>query len=255
VSGQIREDLVKEGAFGLPKSVETAEVSWAGALRDYLAKVGAIVWKDVRAEVRTKEIFTSMLVFAFLVVLIFNFAFELRRVEMDLVGPGILWVAFTFAGILGLNRSFVLEKDRGSLEGLMLAPVDRSAIYLGKLLGNLLFMLIMEAFALPLFAVLNNQPLLLPGLAPIIFLGTLGFVTVGTLFAAIAVNTRTREVMLPVLLLPMMVPVVISAVKATGIVMAGEPLSAAGDWLSLLVAFDVIFLAVCWLVFEYVVEE
>jgi heme exporter protein B len=240
---------MEKGLLRLP------EVSWAGALRDYLTKVGAIVWKDVTAELRTKEIFTSMLVFAFLVVLIFNFAFELRRVEMDLVGPGILWVAFTFAGILGLNRSFVLEKDRGSLEGLMLAPVDRSAIYLGKLLGNLLFMLVMEVFALPLFAVLNNQPLLLPGLVPVIFLGTLGFVTVGTLFAAIAVNTRTREVMLPVLLLPMMVPVVIAAVKATGVVMAGEPLSAAGDWLSLLVAFDTIFLAVCWLVFEYVVEE
>ncbi len=241
--------------FRLPKSVEAWEVAWVGALRDYLAKVAAIVWKDVTAELRTKEIFTSMLVFAFLVVLIFNFAFELRQVDMDLVGPGILWVAFTFAGILGLNRSFVLEKDRGSLEGLMLAPVDRSAIYLGKLLGNLLFMLVMEAFALPLFAVLNNQPLLLPGLVPVIFLGTLGFVAVGTLFAAMAVNTRTREVMLPILLLPMMVPVVIAAVKATEVVMAGEPLSAAGDWLSLLVAFDVIFLAVCWLVFEYVVEE
>lgn len=238
----------------LKSAFQPQRVSWVGALRDYLAKVGAIVWKDVVAELRTKEMFTSMLMFAFLVVLIFNFAFELRRVDMDLLGPGILWVAFTFAGVLGLNRSFVLEKDRGSLEGLMLAPVDRSAIYLGKLLGNLLFMLVMEAFAVPLFAVLNNQPVLLPGLVPVVFLGTLGFVAVGTLFAAMAVNTRTREVMLPILLLPMMVPVIIAAVKATGVVMAGEPLSAAGDWLSLLVAFDVIFLAVCWLVFEYVVE-
>lgn len=235
--------------------IEHLRVSWVAALRDYLDKVGAIVWKDVVAELRTKEIFTSMLVFALLVVVIFNFAFELRQVDMSLMGPGILWVAFTFAGVLGLNRSFVLEKDRGSLEGLMLAPVDRSAIYLGKLLGNLLFMLVMEAFALPLFAVLNNQPLLLPGLVPVIFLGTLGFVTVGTLFAAMSVNTRTREVMLPVLLFPMMVPMVIAAVKATGVVLAGDPLSAAGDWLSLLVAFDVIFLVVCWLVFEYVVEE
>lgn len=249
------EGIAQKHPFGLPKSLEISEVSWLTTLRDYLDKVGAIVWKDLVAELRTKEIFTSMLVFALLVVVIFNFAFELRQVDMSLMGPGILWVAFTFAGVLGLNRSFVLEKDRGSLEGLMLAPVDRSAIYLGKLLGNLLFMLVMEAFALPLFAVLNNQPLLLPGLVPVIFLGTLGFVTVGTLFAAMSVNTRTREVMLPVLLFPMMVPVVIAAVKATGVVLAGDPLSAAGDWLSLLVAFDVIFLVVCWLVFEYVVEE
>jgi len=253
VSGHSSDGITQELRF--PKSLEASEVSWLTTLHDYLDKVGAIVWKDVVAELRTKEIFTSMLVFALLVVVIFNFAFELRQVDMSLMGPGILWVAFTFAGVLGLNRSFVLEKDRGSLEGLMLAPVDRSAIYLGKLLGNLLFMLVMEAFALPLFAVLNNQPLLLPGLVPIIFLGTLGFVTVGTLFAAMSVNTRTREVMLPILLFPMMVPVVIAAVKATGVVLAGDPLSAAGDWLSLLVAFDVIFLVVCWLVFEYVVEE
>lgn len=224
-------------------------------MKRFTRKVMAIVWKDLVAEMRTKEIFTSMFVFAFLVVVIFNFAFELKRVELDAIGPGILWVAFTFAGVLGLNRAFVLEKDRDCLEGLMLCPVDRSVIYVGKLVGILIFMTVMEAIALPIFAVLSNLPLFLPELIPIIFLGTLGFATVGTLFSAMAVNTRTREVMLPVLLFPIVVPVIIAAVKATGQVLGGHPLSAAADWLNLLVAFDVIFFVVAFLTFEYVIEE
>lgn len=228
---------------------------WGRELEGFVRKVMAIVWKDLVAELRTKEIFTSMFIFALLVVIIFNFAFELRRVEIDAIGPGILWVAFTFAGVLGLNRAFVLEKDRGCLEGLMLCPVDRSAIYVGKLVGNLIFMTVMEAIALPIFAILSNMPILQPGLIPIIFLGTLGFAAVGTLFSAMAVNTRTREVMLPVLLFPIVVPVIIAAVKATGQVLGGKPLSAVAGWLNMLITFDVIFLVVAFLTFEFVVEE
>jgi heme exporter protein B len=174
---------------------------------------------------------------------------------MDVIGPGILWVTFTFAGVLGLNRAFALEKDRGCLEGLMLCPVDRSAIYLGKLVGILIFMTAMETISLLIFAVLSNMPLFLPGLIPIIFLGTLGFATVGTLFSAMAVNTRAREVMLPVLLFPIVVPAIIAAVKATGQVMGGQPLGAAADGLSLLSVFDLIFFVVALLTFEYVIEE
>jgi heme exporter protein B len=238
-----------------PRGYRVRVSRWGEGVKRFARKVAAIVWKDLVAELRTKEIFTSMFVFALLVVVIFNFAFELRRVELEAIGPGVLWVAFTFAGVLGLNRAFVLEKDRGCLEGLMLCPVDRSAIYVGKLVGILIFMTIMEAIALPIFAVLSNLPLFFPGLIPIIFLGTLGFATVGTLFSAMAVNTRTREVMLPVLLFPIVVPVIIAAVKATGQVLGGQPLSATADWLNLMVAFDVIFFIVAVLAFEYVVEE
>ncbi len=217
-------------------------------------KVATLLWKDIVCELRSKEMFTSMFVFALMVVVIFNFAFELRVENVANVAPGVLWVAIAFAGVLGLNRSLVLEKDRGCIEGLMLCPVDRSAIYLGKMIGNVLFMLAMEAVALPVFAVLFNLPLLTPQVVVVVFLGTVGLAAVGTLFAAIAVNTRTREVMLPVLLFPVIVPLLIAAVKSTEALVSSQ---AAGDapWLSLLAAYGAIFLVVSTLVFEFVLEE
>jgi len=218
-------------------------------------KILAIVHKDIIAELRTKEMFSSMFVFALLVIVIFNFAFELRVANIKQVAPGVLWVAFTFAGMLGLNRSFILEKDKGCLEGLLLAPVDRSAIYFGKMLGNLIFMSVVEAIVLPIFWVLFNPPLFSPALIPVIVLGTLGFAGVGTLFSAIAVHTRAREVMLPILLFPIVVPLMIAAVKITGGLLDGQPLSEMRNWLNLLVGFDVIFLTVSYMTFDYVVEE
>jgi len=221
----------------------------------FLRKILAIVHKDIVAELRTKEMFSSMFVFALLVIVIFNFAFELRVANVKQVAPGVLWVAFTFAGMLGLNRSFILEKDKGCLEGLLLAPVDRSAIYFGKMLGNLIFMSVVEAIVLPIFWVLFNPPLFSPALVLVIVLGTLGFAGVGTLFSAIAVHTRAREVMLPILLFPIVVPLMIAAVKITGGLLDGQPLSEMRNWLNLLVGFDIIFLTVSYMTFDYVVEE
>jgi heme exporter protein B len=196
-----------------------------------------------------------MFVFALLVIVIFNFAFELRVANVKQVAPGVLWVTFTFAGMLGLNRSFILEKDKGCLEGLLLAPVDRSAIYFGKMLGNLIFMSVVEAIVLPIFWVLFNPPLFSPMLILVIVLGTLGFAGVGTLFSAVAVHTRAREVMLPVLLFPIVVPLMIAAVKITGGLLDGQLLSEMRNWMNLLVGFDVIFLTVSYMTFDYVVEE
>ncbi len=220
-----------------------------------LRQLGAIVWKDISAELRTKEMFSSMFVFVFLALVVFNFAFELRVDNVRQVAPGVLWVAFSFAGVLGLNRAFILEKDRGCLEGLLLSPLDRSLIYFAKVLSNLLFMLVVEALALPIFSALFNLPLLRPDLGVVVLLGTVGFAGVGTLFSAMVVNTRAREVLLPVLLFPIVTPVLIAAVKLTGGLLDGEPLLAMGNWLRLLVAFDAIFLAVSYMTFDYVVEE
>jgi len=217
-------------------------------------QVGAIVWKDVVAELRTKEMFSSMFVFAILVILVFNFAFELR-VEPIRTAPGVLWVAFTFAGVLGLNRSFIVEKDKGCLEGLLLTPADRSVIYFGKLISNVIFMSIVEVILLPIFWALFNLPAFPPVLAVIIFLGTLAFAEVGTLFSVMVVNTRAREVLLPVLLFPIVIPALIAAVKATGGLLDGLPLADIGLWLQLLIAFDVIFLALAYVLFDYAVEE
>ena len=215
----------------------------------------AILWKDVLLEVRTKDIITSLLVFAILVMVIFNFAFRPTAAVVALVAPGVLWVAFTFAGVLGLNRTFVLEKDRGSMEGLMLAPVGRDAIYVGKLLGSFLFMLVVEALMLPVFTGLFNVPLWHVEFLLMLVLATLGFAAVGTVFSAIAVNTRSREIMLPILFFPIVLPVVIGAVQSSSAVLDGESWSAISRWLQLVIAFDVIFLVVSSLVFEYVLEE
>ncbi len=224
-------------------------------MRAYLDKVLAIVGKDVAAELRTREMLSSMFVFAILVIVVFNFAFELKVENTEAVAPGVLWVAIAFAGMLGLNRSFIGEKDRGCMEGLLLCPVDRSAIYLGKMLGNVLFMLAMELIVLPVFAAFFNLSVFDPRLLGIVLLGTVGFACVGTLFAAVAVHTRTREVMLPVLLLPVAVPVLVAAVKATGEVIASAPPPTAGPWVGVLIGFDVIFLTVAYLTFEYVFQE
>ena len=221
----------------------------------YLRKVLAIVWKDVRAELRTKDILSSMLVFAGLSVLIFQFAFDLRADNVRLVLPGVLWIAITFAGVLGLNRSFILEQDRGSLEGLLLAPMDRSAIYFGKLLGNLLFIFVVELLLLPLMTVLFNVWLLSPAILLVVFLGTIGYAAVGTLLAALSINTRAREVRLPILLFPVMVPVFVAGVQATSRLLDGDTLSDIARWVQLLAAYDGIFLAAAMILFDFVVEE
>ena len=190
----------------------------------YLRKVFAVVAKDVAAELRTREMLSSMFVFSLLVILIFNFAFDLRAENQKTLAPGVLWVAIAFAGMLGLSRSFIIEKDRGSMEGLLLTPVDRSAIYLGKMLGNLLFIGIVEIIILPIFIVLFNLSAAhLPLLVGVMILGTIGFAGVGTLFSAMAVHTRAREVLLPILLFPVVIPVMLASVKLTAAILDGVP--------------------------------
>lgn len=226
-----------------------------GAVRGFVRAMLAVVWKDMAAELRSRELLTSMLVFALLVILIFNFALELDARARASVTAGVLWVTFTFAGTLGLNRSMAVEKDRGCLDGLLLAPVDRSAIYFGKMVGNLIFMLIVEIIVLPVYSILYNTNLFIPGLLLVILLGSLGYVAVGTLLASMAVQTRTRDVLLPILLFPVVLPVLIAAVKASGGFLQGVEMSEIMPWINLLIVYDVIFTAVAFMVFDYVVEE
>ena len=218
------------------------------------SKVLAIFWKDILLEIRTKESVTAILVFALLVVVIFNFAFEPETATTSLVAPGILWVAFTFAGVLGLNRVFAIEKENSRLAGLLLCPVDHMLIYWGKLLGSFTFMLAVEVIVTPIFLVLLNLPLFLPRLLLIIVLATLGFTSVGTLFSALAINIKARDIMLPILFLPIVVPVIIAAVEATALILQGSPWGDMLTWLQIMIAFDIIYLVVATLVFQYVVE-
>ncbi len=213
----------------------------------------AILWKDVILELRTKDIVVSALVFALLVIVVFSFAITPTPQTVAFVAPGILWISFTFGGVLGLNRSMALERESGGLHALMLAPVSRDLIFFGKMLGTFLFMLLVEVAVFPVFAVLFNFSLLLPGLIPVAVLATLAIAAVGTLFAAIAANTRSREVMLPLLFFPVVVPVVIAAVEASTAVLQGD--TAFDRWIPFLLAFDAVFLVVCPFAFQLVVEE
>jgi len=223
----------------------------------YLNQISAIVWKDFVTELKTRELFSAMFVFALLVILIFIFSVNLSIVNASEVGPGILWVAFLFSGTLGLNRSFVLEKENGCLMGLMLTPADRTAIYFGKLISNLVFLSIMELFILPLFMIFFNIDILehLLSLLLVIFLGTLGFCSLGTLLSSLASNLKTREIMLPILLYPLLTPIVIGVVRMTGQVLAGEPLSEMMNWIGLTACFDIIYIGVSIMTIDHILEE
>lgn len=220
-------------------------------------KVWAIIKKDIITELRTKELFSSMLVFALLVIVIFNFAFGFSAELLDLAAPAMLWISFTFAGVLGLSRSFALEKEGNAIIGMLLTPTDRSLIYAGKMISNTIFVFLVGLLMVPMFILFFNYNFLstLVPLIPVIFLGSIGFVSVGTLFSAMALNTKLREVMLPILLFPIIIPVIVSAVKLSEQVLDGNSLLAASFSLKLLVSFDIIFLTACAVIFEYVIDE
>ncbi|TAN44645.1 MAG: heme exporter protein CcmB [Candidatus Methanoperedens sp.] len=224
-----------------------------------------IAKKDLKQEFRTKQMLNSMVIFALLVIVIFSFAFgnessifikDINEKVVDLLAPGMLWIAFTFAGMLGLSRSFAGEKEEGCLEGLKLCPVERAEIYNGKVISNAVLMFIMEITTIPIFVVLFNYDLKnIPGLTLVIILGTFGFIFVGTLLSALTVNTRTREILLPVILFPVLIPVILSAVTATGkLLLSGDIFEISGE-LQILAIYDIIFFVVAQLVFEYTIED
>jgi len=216
-----------------------------------------IAGKDIRAELRSRTALLSSLVFAALVLVIFNFARDPTALAAVDLAPSVLWVTFALAAMVALNRAFTVERENGGLDGLLLAPVPRGAVFLGKLLANLAFVGAVEAVTLPLFVLFFNVDLggALPGIIGTAALATVGFVAVGTIFGAMAVRTRFAELMLPVLLLPFMVPPLVGAVQVTARLLAARPLSEMLGWLRLLALYDVVFLTLCTLAFRAVVDE
>lgn len=215
----------------------------------------AVIWKDLISELRGKELISAMLVFALLVIFIFNFALELDPKTRSSLTAGILWVTIIFAGNLGLNRSMAVEKDRGCLDGLLLAPVDRTAIYFGKSIANWIFMLIVAMIVLPVYSILYNTNIISPALILVIVLGSEGYIAIGTLLASMSIQARTRDILLPILLFPVILPILIAAVKASAGILNGFPLADLQTWFNLLIAYDIIFTSVAFMVFDAVVEE
>ena len=215
-----------------------------------------VAWKDVLVERRSKETLNALVFFALLLLFVFQFALGPDRERLAGVLPGVLWLGFVLSGLLALGRSFLVEREHDCWEGLLLAPGDKSAIYLGKLAGNVLLMSVVEALVLGLFVVFFDIDITgaFPGLLVVVALGTLGLAAVGTLFAAMMAHVRAREVLFPVLLLPVQVPVLLGTVKATEALLLGEPLGAVAHWIKLLAAADVVYLAVALLTFDAILE-
>jgi heme exporter protein B len=222
----------------------------------FVSQLLAIAGKDLRLELRSRERLVSMLVFAVLVAVVFSFALD-PAVRAGTVAGAMLWVMVLFTGMLGLGRSFAIEREQEAMTGILLAPVDRGAIFLGKFLSNLVLLSVVELVAFPIFALFFRLAMgrVAGGLALVVLLATIGFMALGTLFSAMAAGTRMGETLLPVLLLPLLVPVVIFAAGATQRLLAGRPMTEIAGNLKMLLAFDVVFLVVCTLAFGAVMEE
>ena len=213
--------------------------------------------KDLTIEFRSRSAFLSVLVFALLGIVIFYFAWDSTAVSASDLAPGVLWVIFTFSGLLGLHRSFGVEHEEGAIDGLLASPASREAIFLGKAAANLVFVIAVQAIAIPAVSLFYDLPLggiALP-LAGIALLAAIGLVAVGTLFSAMAANTRLSELLLPMLSLPFFVPIVIPAAQSTAKLLSGRPAIDALPWLKLLLAFDIVFVVACMLAYPFTLEE
>jgi heme exporter protein B len=224
---------------------------------DTLAAAWLIARKDLAIEFRTRSAFFSAIVFALLGLVIFYFAWDPTAVAATDLAPGVLWVVFTFSGLLGLQRSFGVEAADRAIDGLLASPVSREAIFLGKAIANLIFVAAVQLIAIPALMIFYNLPLgqIAAPLIAIALLAAIGLVAVGTLFSAMAVNTRLAELLLPMLALPFFVPIVIGASQATAKLLSGRPIVEAGAWLKLLLAFDIVFVAACTLAYPFTVED
>jgi len=224
-----------------------------GLLRAALLVAG----KDLAIELRSRSALYSAFAFTILGIVVFFFAWDSSAVSATDLAPGVLWVIFTFSGLLALNRSFTLEQADRAIDALLAAPVDREAVFLGKALANLVFVSAVQAVAIPAVALFYNLPLggVWPALAAIAFAATVGLVSVGTLFSAMTTNTRLAELLLPMLALPFFVPVVMPAAQVTARLLAGRPVVEAWPWLRILLAFDLVFLVACTLAFPFTLEE
>jgi len=216
-----------------------------------------IAIKDVAIEWRTKTAFASGLVFAVLVLAVLFFSRDPTMVSSQDIAPGALWVTFTFAAMLGLNRAFLIEREQRALDGILLTPAPPAAIFWGKFGANLAFVGAIEAISLPLFVLFYDVPIWvrLGELLLVIAMATVAFVAVGTLLSAMAVRTRYAELMLPLLLLPFLVPPLVGGVQLTARLLEGRPLSDLSGWLKLIGAFDVAFVTLAAILFQVVLDE
>lgn len=224
-------------------------------MKSFFLLVSAIVQKDLQAELRSRELVATMLLFALLSVLVFSFALQLDRTAREEAVAGVLWVTVIFSSLLGLNRSMAMERENGSIDALLLAPIPRGTIFVGKFIGNFIFSLVVGLLLLPLMSLLYNMSLLSWWLLGILLLGVLGISIVGTLLAAMTVQTRAREALLPIVMLPVLLPLLLSAVNATNGIIKNLPYSDWSTWPQVLLIVNLVYLVLSFLSFAFVIEE
>jgi heme exporter protein B len=217
----------------------------------------AVIWKDIVLEARSRETLASLLVFGLVVLVVFNFALDVTPANVLELAPGLLWIAIVLSAVTGVGRTFMIERENGCMTGLLLAPIDRSAVFLAKLTVNLLLLFTFEIALLPCFVVIYSVPVSgnLGTLCAVVVAGTVGLAAAGTLFATAALGSRARELMLPLIVLPLQIPLLIAAVQATELALSGASLASLGSWGTILVAFDVLFVTMGWLAFEFLTVD
>ena len=224
-------------------------------MKTWLSTAWVLVWKDLVQEWRSRDVLTSMFAFAVLSLFIFNYALELSPIDRAEIAPGLIWVVMVFAGTLGLNRSFAAEQDQGSFEGLMMAVPELSVIYLAKMITNLLMMFGLAILVIPIYSLLYNQSLFDLRFFGVLMLGAWGYSAAGTLISSMTVQTRMRDLLLPVLLFPLLLPVNMAVVKSGSAIIAVSAVPEFQSWINLLLVYDVIMTVVSIMVFEYVIRE
>ena len=224
-------------------------------MRESLAVIWAIGRKDLLLETRNKDIIVAVSAFALLVLMVFTFAIDINQINAKLTGPGILWASIAFAGVTGLNSALALELEGNTLEALMFAPISRDLIYVGKMFGNFLFLTASQIIVIPIFAVLFNLAVLRWEILVISLLTTIGFSAIGTLFAAMSMRVRAREVMLPLLFLPVVTPLIMAAVESTSHVVNDGSWPEIAQWIQLALAFDIAFIVISAFILQQILED
>jgi heme exporter protein B len=224
-------------------------------MKQYFNILRWLIWKDIKCEFRRREMLSSMLIFALVVLVIFHFTFSLETTEQDFFVAGLIWVAFSFAGTLGLNRSAALDMEGGRMDGLLMCPVDRSVFFIAKNLSNWLVLLLMALFLLPAIWLLYGFPIFYPEIIVVVLLGTLGFTIIGNLLSAMASQTRMRDTMLSILLFPVLLPLVLAAVNASTGIFQQLDWQRVFPWIQFLCVYDVIFFSIGLMVYPLILEE
>ncbi|MEC8945893.1 MAG: heme exporter protein CcmB [Chloroflexota bacterium] len=218
-------------------------------------QVFRLFYRELLIEFRAKEQLTTMVIFALTTIIIFQFSFEMRTGNVKVLIPGVLWISVFFASMLSLNRSFSRDQEENISRGIASTPIDPLSIYISKVLTNTIFLCALEVILLPIITVLLNSSILYINLIPVLLVGNIGVSATGAIVAATVANTKSRETLLPVILLPLLLPVLLGCITATGAIIDEQPITKYGHWVQIVAIYDIIFTFASGLLFHFAIEN